>query len=84
MIELQTHSCDVCGEQFSVACESQLQEKLKKHKSSCRVKRTNKKRERTKQLQQDRIALYVHDIAVNRIEEHGFNELIKKGVVVHG
>ena len=84
VINFETHSCDACGEQFIVACESQLQEKLKKHKSSCHGKRSNKKRERTQQLCKDRIALFVHDTTVNRIEEHNFDELVKQGVLVNG
>jgi len=83
MIDFETHSCDACGEQFVVACLSELQVKLKNHKSSCTVKRTNRKRERTQQLQQKGIALFVHDTAVNRIEEHNFNKLIKQGVLIN-
>ncbi len=77
MIDFQTHNCPACREQFVAACESELQEKLKKHKSSCTVKagstkRTNKKRERTRQLYKQRIALSVHDTVVNSIEKHNF------------
>lgn len=84
MTNFETHSCHVCGEQFIVACDTQLQEKLKSHNCRGRPKQLNKKRERTKQLQQDRIALYVHDITVNRIEQHNFDNLVKQGVLVNG
>ena len=84
MIDFETHNCDACGEQFIVACDTQLQEKLKAHRATCLAKRPNRKRERTKQLQQDGIALFVHDITVNRIEEHNFDKLIKQGVLVNG
>jgi len=39
MIDFQTHRCDVCGEQFNVACLSQLQEKLKTHRCIKKNKR---------------------------------------------
>lgn len=84
MNDYQTKSCDACGEQFIVACLSELQEKLKTHKRSCIAKRNNKKRERTQQLQEQGIALFVHDTVVNRIEEHRFNQLVNKGVLVNG
>lgn len=83
MIEFQTHKCPACGEQFNVACELQLQEMLKNHKSSCKAKRTNKKRERTQQLQQDGIALFVHDTVINRIEQHNFDNLVRQGMLVN-
>jgi hypothetical protein len=85
MIDFETHSCDACGEQFIVACDSQLTEQLKKHKRCCRGRTiVNKKRERTQQFQQRRIALYVHDTTINRIEEHNFDKLVKQGVLVNG
>lgn len=83
MIDFQTHKCHVCGEQFSVACESQLQEMLRKHRRSCKAKRTNRKRERTQQLQEHRIALYVRDVAVDRIHQYNFDKLVKQGVLVN-
>lgn len=79
MIDFQTHKCDVCGEQFIVACLAQLQEKLKTHKC---IKK-NKRVERTLQLQRDRVALYVRDITVNRIEQHNFDNLVKQGMLVN-
>jgi len=82
VIDFETHSCDACGEQFIVACETQLQEKLKKH--ICCLARKNRKRERAQQLQEQRIALFVHDTTVNRIEQHNFDKLIKQGVLVNG
>lgn len=83
MIKFETHSCDVCKEQFNVACESQLQEKLKSHNCRGRPKKCNKKRERTQQLQHDRIALYMHDTTVNRIEEHNLDKLVNSGMLVN-
>ena len=83
MIDFETHSCDACGEQFIVVCEKQLQEKLKKHKSSCHGKRSNKKRERSQQLRKDRIALFVHDIAVDRLNQHNFDKLVSQGMIVN-
>ena len=84
MIKFETHNCDACGEQFVVACKSQLQEKLKTHKSCCKGRTVvNKKRERTKQLQQKGIALYVHDTAVNRIEQHNLDKLVSQGMLVN-
>ena len=83
MIEFETHSCDVCGEQFMVACLLELQEKLENHKSCCKGRPVvHKKRERTKQLKQNRIALCVHDTAVSRIEEHNFDKLVRQGVII--
>ena len=83
-IGFQTHSCPACREQFIVACESELQEKLKKHEGSCIAKRTNKKRERTQQFQQHRIALFVHDTAVDRIQQYNFDKLVNSGMLVNG
>ena len=83
MNEFETHSCDACGEQFIVACESELREKLQNHKDSCTAKRTHKKRERSKQFQQQRIALFVHDTTVNRIEEHNLDNLVKSGMLIN-
>ena len=84
MIDFETHSCHVCKEQFSVACESQLQQMLKSHNCRGRPVKVNKKRERTQQLHESGIALYVHDITVNRLEEHNFDKLVKQGVLVNG
>jgi len=83
MIDFETHSCHACGEQFIVTCELQLQEKLEKHKSSCIVKRINKKRERTKQHRKDRIALFVHDVTVDRLNQHNFDKLVSQGMIVN-
>ena len=82
MIDFITHSCPACGEQFVVACESQLQEKLKRHKCP-KLIRENKKRERSEQLQQQRIDLFVQDITVDRIHQHNFDSLIKQGMIVN-
>lgn len=82
MINFETHSCDACGEQFLVACLSELQEKLKNHKRCCKGRIIHKGRERSKQFQQDRIALFVHDTTINRIEQHNFDTLVKRGMLV--
>ena len=86
MIDFETHSCDACGEQFIVACETQLQEKLKAHLEHCidKIQIPNKKRERSQQLQEQGIALFVHDTTINRIEAHNFDKLIKQGVLING
>ncbi len=55
------HTCHACGVQFDFACKSELQEKLKNHKHCCKGRRVHKKGERTRQFQQSRIALYMHD-----------------------
>ena len=80
MIDVQTHSCRACGEQFVVACLTELQQKLKTH---CCKSSINKKRERSEQFRQDRIALFVHDTVVNRIEQYRFDKLIKQGMLVN-
>lgn len=82
MIDFEIHKCPVCGEQFEVACESQLREKLKTHTCPKNKFRTNKKRERTRQLKRAQVALYVQDTVVNEIEETRFQKLIQQGVIV--
>jgi len=82
-MELKVYECRVCKEQFVIACLSQLQAKLKNHKCPNQVGNINKKRERSKQLEQDRIALYIHDIVVNGIEKHNFDRIIKQGIIVN-
>ena len=84
MIDFETHSCDACGEQFTVACDAQLQEKLEAHLEHCVAHRRNEKRERSQQLQEQGIALYVHDVTVDRINQHNFDNLIKQGMLVNG
>lgn len=76
MIDFQTHKCRVCGEQFQVACESELQDKLKNHKCP------TGKRLRSKQHRRQQIALFVHDTAVNNIEQHNFDKLVRQGLIV--
>jgi transcription elongation factor Elf1 len=84
MIDFITHNCPACGEQFVVACESQLQEKLKAHLEHCIPKGCrSKKRERTEQLQQQRIDLFVHDVATDRIHQHNFDQLVNQGMIVN-
>jgi len=64
--------------EFEVACQSELDKKLREHK--CQL--ITGKVERTVQLQQSLMDCFVHDTAVNRIEEHNFDELIKQGMIV--
>lgn len=78
MNEFQTHSCDVCGEQFRVACFSELQEKFKAHKCS----KVNKRVERTEELKQAKVDQFVHDVTIDRIQQHNFDKLVHKGIVV--
>jgi len=78
-MELQTHSCDICGERFQAACLKELQEKLRKHKCV----KTNKRAERTAQLKQARVDQFVRDVAIDRIHQHKFDELIQQGMVVN-
>lgn len=77
-MQLQTHRCDQCGAKLQAACLSELQEKLKKH--SCQ--KINKKVERTLQLQQAQIDQLVNDVAVDRIYQHKFDQLVKQGMFV--
>ena len=79
-MEFQTHNCDECGEQFQVACFSELQEKLKKHKCH----KVNKKVERTAELQQAQSDRFVHDVATDRIHQHNFDQLVQQGMIVDG
>ena len=78
-MEFQRYSCNRCGEEFVAACLSELQRKRAKH--VC-VKLPNKRVERTAELKQNRIDLFVHDTTVNRIEEHNFDQLVEQGVLV--
>lgn len=79
-IMFKTYTCHACKEQFVVACSDQLQTKLKNHKCPNRVR--NKKRERSEQLERNRIALCVHDMVVNNIEQYNFNSLIRQGIII--
>lgn len=79
-INLVRYNCDMCGEEFEAACLSELQEKKVRHK--CHL--VNKRVERTAELKQSRIDLFVHDTTVNRLEEHNFDKLVDMGMIVHG
>ena len=85
MIDIQIHECPVCKERFEVACQMQLEDKLKNHKCSperIKTQKVNKKRERARQLRRSQAALYVQDYVVNSIEEARFNKLVQQGVIV--
>jgi len=77
-MDFQTHNCDICGEQIQVACFSELQEKLKKHKCV----KVNKRVERTKQLRQAKVDQFVKDVTVDRIHQHRFEQLVSTGMIV--
>jgi len=79
-MDFQVHSCDVYGERFQVVCFSELQEKLRKHKCP----NVNKRVERTKQLQQAKVDQFVNSVAVDRIHQHKFDQLVNTGVIVRG
>lgn len=78
-MEFQEHKCDVCGEQFQVACFSELQEKFRNH----RCRKVNKRVERTNQLQQKRIAFNIRGITTDRIQQHNFDKLVQQGMLVN-
>lgn len=63
---------------FEVSCESELQDKLRKHKCV----RVNKRVERTAQLQQAQVDQFVEDVATDRIHQHKFNKLVEQGMIV--
>lgn len=65
--------------EFDVSCFSELQDKLKKHKCV----KVSKRVERTRQLQQDQIDRFVADVAVDRIHQHKFDQLVQQGTFVH-
>lgn len=76
MLNLKTYTCE-CGMEIEVACLSELEDKIKKHK--CR--KVNKKVARTKELQQQQIDHFVQDTVVNGIEQNIFNKLVRQGVI---
>ena len=77
-MNLARYNCRYCGEEFKVACLSELQEKKAKHKCP----NVNKRVERTKQLQQAKVDQFVNDTTVNRIEERNFDQLVNTGMIV--
>jgi len=78
-MRLQKHKCNVCGEQFSVVCFAELQEKFRKHR--CHV--PNKRVVRTEQLVQSQMEQVAQDMTTNNIEQHNFNRLVQQGIVVN-
>ncbi len=77
-MNLARYNCNTCGEEFEAACLSELQEKKAKHKCA----KINKRVERTKQLQEALVEQFVDDTAVNRLEQHNFEKLIRTGMIV--
>lgn len=77
-MNLARYNCEECGMEFEAACLKELQEKKAKHK--CR--KINKRVKRTLQLQQDQVDQFVNDVAVDRIHQHNFDQLIKQGIIV--
>ena len=61
-----------------MACQSELDEKVRKHK--CR--KSNRRAARTEELRQSNIKRNVHDTVVNRIEQHNFDRLVRQGIFV--
>jgi len=60
-----------------VACQSELDEKVRKHKCL----KSNRRAARTEELRQSNIKRNVHDKVVNRIEQHNFDRLVKQGMI---
>jgi len=79
-MQTQTRNCNVCGMKFEVTCFSELQEKLKKHKCV----KVNKRAKRTAEVQQAQTNQFVQDVATDRIHQHRFDKLVKRGVLVRG
>jgi len=77
-MEFEVYDCPECGMEFRVACESELQDKLKKHK--CQL--ITGKVYRTRQLQQHEVDNFIEDVAVDRIHQHNFDKLIVQGMIV--
>jgi len=77
-MELERHSCPDCDIEFEVACESELQEKLRKHK--CQL--ITGKVFRTQQLQQQEIGNFIEDVAIDRIHQHKLDKLVAQGIIV--
>jgi len=63
---------------FEVSCFSELQAKLKNHKCI----KVNKRVERTAQFQQAKVDQFVEDVAIDRIHQHRFDQLVKQGTFV--
>lgn len=79
-MNLAKYNCGICGMEFEAACFSELQEKLKAH----RCPNANKRVERTKQLQQAKTMQFVNDVAVDRIHQHKFDQLVNTGMIRRG
>lgn len=72
------YNCKYCGEEFRVACLSELKEKRKKHVCA----KVNKRVERTMQLQQAQTGQFVRDVVADRIHQYNFDQLVSTGVIV--
>ena len=70
--------CELCGTELEAACLSELQSKQSRHKCV----RVNKRVARTQALQQGLLNSFLADTAVNGIEEHNFNKIIHRGLIV--
>jgi len=77
-MELETHSCIQCGMEFEVACQSELDDKLKQHKCSLITGKVF----RTQQLAQQEIDNFIEDVAIDRIHQHKFDKLVAQGIIV--
>lgn len=64
--------------EFEAACLKELQRK----KASHRCVKVNRQVERTEQLRQDQIDQFVNDVAIDRIHQHRFNQLVRQGILV--
>lgn len=78
MLTVETFVCSECGEEFEASCLVEFEEKKKKHK--CR--KTNKRVARTVKLQNQMDEQFIDDTAVNNIEQHNFDKLVRRGIIV--
>ena len=76
-MQFQTHNCDRCGEEFIVACLSELEEKLRKHVCP----KVNRHIERTEEHKRQIRAQFVFDTTVNRIEDSNRKKLVQQGML---
>jgi len=63
---------------FQAACSLELEEKIRNHKCH----KTNKRVGRTAELRQSIVKSVVQDKTVNRIEQHNFDRLVERGMIV--
>ncbi len=78
MLKLDTYVCDDCGAEFQAACFAEFKKKERKHK----CKTVNKRVARTRELEQQLVVERANDQAVNAIERHNFNNLLRQGVLI--